>query len=235
MKSFDSPGDVARAFQFLRKKTWKTASPIDRAMFLSMFQDVPAAYGTHRILTAGEVAAGGNLDWQWFLGPMNVGDVNEAAGLAHRRRYHDGGIKLPENDKLNGWYFVPQYLTLDFFTAARARKAAAITYIQCFMRGTVLDGTQDIMNSPRRTIGVSNGVDKERSHFILDHQTETLNDDRMGTLLRTTLFPFTNPSLGGLAFQGFSNLIATDILRITMEGRWFFSPRFIEEQTTSDD
>ncbi len=229
MKSFDSPGDVGRAFEFLRKKSWKTASPMDRAIFISMLQDIPAAYGITRVLIAGNIIAD-ILDWFWFNNALDLGKVSPGDAES-RSRYHNGGIKLPERDKFNGWFFVPHYISLEFFTTLNVRKSAAVTYVVTLLRSD----NQDLLGAPGRTIGISNGVDKERSHFLVDHQTETLNDDRIGTLFRTILLPHSNSSVGPLSFSGFSNLVEGDKMRITMEGRWFFSPRFIEEQISSDD
>lgn len=233
MKTFDSPGDVKRAFQFLRKKTWEQAGPADKAMFLALIQNNPTSYGTIRTLTGAEVASD-FFTWEWYKEPMDLGDRNDGSKTA-RKNYHDGGIKDPAANHLNGWFFVPNYVTLEFFDAARDRKAASITYVNAFLRGRVIDDTADPLNSSERAIGVANGADKERVHFLVDHQSEVLTDDRMATLFRTLLVAHTEKSISALTFKGFSNLIATDIVRVTMEGRSFYTPRFIEEFTVADD
>ena len=232
MKSFDSPGDVKRAFQFLRKKTWEEASPMDRAVFIAMLQDVPAAYGTHHVLTAPEIAADLFL-WEWYLEPMDIGIAQP--GSRSRSRFWDAGLKLPIEGRINGFYFVPKYLSLEFWSAARARKNGSYRYIEAAIRGKVIDGSIDLLNFPLRTIGVCNAGVKQRQNFIVGLNADSMTADSIAILFPTVLLPYQDSEFGLLRFEDATGLIAGDIVRITMEGHWFFSPRLIEEQTSSDD
>lgn len=240
MKSFDSPGDVQRAFSFLRKKTWKGAPLADKAFFLSLLQDSPASYAAQLVLDAGDIAADFR-EWEWFKNPADLGDRNDA-GIPIRNRFWNGGLKLPEFARLNGWYFVPHYFTAEFFNNARARKVGQIDYLQTGIRGSVVDDTADELNSAFRTIGICAATgSKQRVHFLRDVNSMTLTGDAVGMMFRTLLLPYqtvspvTPTAVGALRLVGFTGLIATDRIRVTMEGRWFFSPRFIEEETTADD
>lgn len=232
MRSFDSPKDVARAFEQVRKKSWKSATSTERRDFLMLLQGTPAAYAESRQITAPEIAADLWV-WDWVKKPMDLGDINEG-GAPFRQHYFDGGLKLPPAGEVNGWYFVPDYIGMEFFNAARARKNGCLTYVNTRIRGNVVDDGVDLLNSFLRTIGISVAAVKQRQYFIVDHQQETFTNDRIGPLFRTILLPY-GASLDPLVFEDFTALAATDWIRVMMEGRWYFSPRFMEEHTLADD
>jgi hypothetical protein len=231
--------------EFLRKKSWKTATPMDRAIFVSMLQNTPVVYTTLHIVTA-EDLANTYIGWEWFNDPADLGEFSALGSGAVRRKYFNGGLKLPERNKLNGWYVEPECVHAEFFSAAEARKNGRIDLLISRYAGSRFNraGVAVDINDSSRVIGAieANAV-KQRLTFVSGHSDNFAGPNlNIGTLFPTVLLPYIGPSgsptpgnWGEIRFSGFTGVIATDKIRFTLQGRLNFSPRLIEELTIADD
>ncbi|NIT36345.1 MAG: hypothetical protein GTN49_07570, partial [candidate division Zixibacteria bacterium] len=133
-------------------------------------------------------------------------------------------------DPLSGWYFYPRLIVLRFYNASWVGKVARVT---------------DLLTYAAYISELGNpGLVQNYGARELAHTVKSTND-----LIQafSTDGPFENGDLGigplwpaplipghAILLTGINGLVATDKIRLTMAGFWYFTPRLVEATDERD-
>jgi hypothetical protein len=228
MEPFLSERDFDRALDYLSNpRALAKLSPVDRLLFHRLSDRVPVAFKFPRTLTAGEIVADAFTFKKWYENPA-TGQPGSESGPRFwearerqvRRKLVDAGV-VPSQ----GWYFWPCTIMFEFWDApVSARKVARIAQVTQNTTRGVEAATGSRNDETILAVGMATGNNQRQIHNCHDFEADPAGTIAyIGPLFPTPLFPGTDITASGL-----TNLIATDIVDVTMIGEWRFQPRFVQ-------
>jgi hypothetical protein len=212
----------------------EASDPLTLAGFIAKADNFHGAFDTTIALPAQPA----DVDFVWWLFPSNSVFTNPAGVLELSDKFWNPGQSIipPSSDPagtfqlspMRGWAFLPERIILQFFTSASARKAAHVHRIWSHAAQHQTPGVAAAtLNDTRKLLLLSRFISNGTREIQIYSATPGAFNVSTADESVQPLFPFPHIPGQRITFSERDGTAEGDLMRVTMTGRWIFSPRYI--------